>query len=65
MLGRLAFLTYGVVCYLVFLATFLWAIAWVGGIGVAHALDAPASGRRPRQSPSTPPCSPSSPRSTA
>ena len=44
MLGRVAFLTYGLVCYLVFLATFSWAIAFVGGIGVARALDGPAAG---------------------
>jgi len=44
MLERLAFLTYGLACYLVFLATFLYAIAFVGGIGVARALDGRASG---------------------
>ncbi len=44
MLERLAFLAYGLVCYLIFLATFLWAIAFVGGIGVTRALDGPASG---------------------
>ena len=44
MLERLVFLTYGLVCYLVFLATFLYAIAFVGGIGVPRALDGPASG---------------------
>jgi protein-S-isoprenylcysteine O-methyltransferase Ste14 len=36
--------TYGLVCYLAFLATFLHAIAFVGGIGVARALDGRASG---------------------
>jgi protein-S-isoprenylcysteine O-methyltransferase Ste14 len=44
MLARLAFLTYGLACYLVFLATFLYAIAFVGGIGVPRALDGPPSG---------------------
>lgn len=44
MLARLAFLTYGVVCYVVFLATFLYAIAFVGGIGLPNALDGPAAG---------------------
>ena len=44
MLGRLAFLTYGVVSYLVFLGTFLCAIAFVGGFGLANVLDGPASG---------------------
>jgi protein-S-isoprenylcysteine O-methyltransferase Ste14 len=43
MLRRFAFLTYGVVCYLLFLATFLYAIAFVGGIGVPRALDGPAT----------------------
>jgi protein-S-isoprenylcysteine O-methyltransferase Ste14 len=47
MVERLAFLTYGVVSYLAFLATFLYAIAFVGGIGVARALDGPASGPLP------------------
>jgi protein-S-isoprenylcysteine O-methyltransferase Ste14 len=43
MLGRLAFLAYGLGCYLAFLATFLWAIAFVGGFGVARTLDGPAT----------------------
>jgi protein-S-isoprenylcysteine O-methyltransferase Ste14 len=44
MLGRLVFLTYGLACYIAFLATFLYAIAFVGGFGVARALDGPAAG---------------------
>jgi len=44
MLGRLAFLTYGLACYVAFLATFLCAIGFVGGFGMARALDGPASG---------------------
>lgn len=44
MLGRLTFLTYGLACYVAFLATFLYAIAFVGGIGLARALDGPPSG---------------------
>jgi protein-S-isoprenylcysteine O-methyltransferase Ste14 len=48
MLKRAMFLTYGVACYLVFLGTFLYAIAFVGGIGVPRALDGPASDSLPR-----------------
>jgi methanethiol S-methyltransferase len=44
MVERLAFLTYGVVSYLFFLATFLYAIAFVGGIGMSRALDGPPRG---------------------
>ena len=43
MFGRLAFLAYGLGCYLAFLATFLWAIAFVGGFGVARTLDGAAT----------------------
>ncbi len=43
MLGRLAFLTYGVVSYLAFLATFIYAIGFVGGTFVPRALDGPPS----------------------
>jgi protein-S-isoprenylcysteine O-methyltransferase Ste14 len=39
MVKRLAFLAYGVVAYLVFLGTFLYAIAWVGGFAVPTRLD--------------------------
>ena len=28
---RIAFFTYGAVCYLIFLATFLYAMAFIGG----------------------------------
>ena len=44
MLKRVAFLAYGVVCYVVFLATFLYAIGFIGGFGVPRPLDGAASG---------------------
>ena len=43
-MGRLLALAYGIVCYLIFLATFLYAIAFVGGIGVPVSLDSEPSG---------------------
>jgi protein-S-isoprenylcysteine O-methyltransferase Ste14 len=39
MLKRVAFLAYGVACYLVFLGTFLYAIGFIGGFGVPRTLD--------------------------
>jgi protein-S-isoprenylcysteine O-methyltransferase Ste14 len=44
MLERIAFLAYGTVCYLVFLATFLYAVGFIGGFGVPTRLDGPARG---------------------
>ena len=44
MIKRLMFFTYGVICYLVFFGTFLYAIAFIGGFGVPTTLDGPASG---------------------
>jgi protein-S-isoprenylcysteine O-methyltransferase Ste14 len=41
MVKRIAFLAYGVVCYVVFLATFLYAIGFIGGFGVLKTLDGP------------------------
>jgi protein-S-isoprenylcysteine O-methyltransferase Ste14 len=41
MLKRIAFFAYGVLCYSIFLATFLYAIAFVGGFGVPATLDGP------------------------
>jgi protein-S-isoprenylcysteine O-methyltransferase Ste14 len=40
MLKRILFFGYGVACYLVFFATFLYAIAFIGNLGTPTALDA-------------------------
>src|SRR5688572_13841949 len=42
MLKRVVVFAYGVVCYAVFFATFLYAIAFVGNFGVPRTLDGPA-----------------------
>ena len=44
-MGRLFGFLYGIVAYLVFFATFLYAIGFVAGIGVPKTID---SGRRRR-----------------
>lgn len=41
MLKRLLFFGYGLTCYLVFLCSFLYAIAFVGGFLVPRRLDGP------------------------
>ena len=42
MAKRIGFFVYGVVCYAVFFATFLYAIGFIGGFGVPTTLDGPA-----------------------
>jgi protein-S-isoprenylcysteine O-methyltransferase Ste14 len=44
MLKRVAFFIYGVLCYAIFLATFLYAVGFIGGFGVPKTLDGPGSG---------------------
>src|ERR671918_1420362 len=44
MLKRILFFAYGVVCYLIFFGTFLYAVGFIGGFGVPTTLDGPASG---------------------
>ena len=43
MLKRLIFALYGVVCYMIFLGTFLYAIGFIGNLGTPTTLDSPAT----------------------
>ena len=44
MIKRLAFFAYGIVCYAIFFATFLYAIGFIGGFGVPRTLDGERNG---------------------
>jgi methanethiol S-methyltransferase len=44
MLKRILFFVYGTFCYLIFLATFLYAVGFIGNFGVLTTLDGPSSG---------------------
>jgi methanethiol S-methyltransferase len=41
---RIAFFAYGILCYVIFLGTFLYAIGFIGGFGVPTTLDGPSAG---------------------
>jgi protein-S-isoprenylcysteine O-methyltransferase Ste14 len=48
MAKRILFFIYGVVCYLTFFGTFLYAIGFIGGFAVPTTLDGPATEPWPR-----------------
>ena len=39
---RIAAFAYGIACYAVFLGTFLYAIAFIGNVGIQRSMDAAA-----------------------
>jgi protein-S-isoprenylcysteine O-methyltransferase Ste14 len=43
MLKRIVLFAYGVICYAIFLATFLYAVGFIGGFAVPRTLDGPAT----------------------
>jgi protein-S-isoprenylcysteine O-methyltransferase Ste14 len=43
-MNRIGVFLYGVVCYVCFLVTFLYAIGFVGGFGVLRSIDSPTAG---------------------
>jgi protein-S-isoprenylcysteine O-methyltransferase Ste14 len=43
-MNRIGVFVYGVLCYVCFLATFLYAVGFVGGFGVPRSIDSPADG---------------------
>jgi hypothetical protein len=65
MLARATVFIYGILCYLVFFATFLYALGFVGDLYVPKSIDSGAQGPLPAALSLTSACSASSPCSTA